>query len=224
MRAVREPSVPSMNAFRYPRRRKSSPIRAGRGRAATSVKPVCGDRLPDAEREALALVDPTEDRRGSEPSVLVVDRADSPGVRDADSGARRLDPFVLGDLDEPLAEAPGRLLPEDACRLSIEHPARRRPRASRDRRSPPRDPPCSAKASGSPSTTGQPASCPSPHRAPPRSVDRATPHRASPSPVSSGLVGDARRPGRAPQRPILPARAARHGAREPRWESARASR
>ena len=64
------------------------------------------------------LVDPAEDRRGSEPAVLVVDRADPPCIRDADSLACRLDPFVLGDLDEPFAEAPRRLLPEDTGRVS----------------------------------------------------------------------------------------------------------
>ena len=73
-------------------------------------------RLPDAQRQPVALVDAREDRVRAEPAVLVVDRGDAACVRDRDPLTRRRHPFVLDDRDEALAERPGRLLAEDPRR------------------------------------------------------------------------------------------------------------
>ena len=97
-------------------------------------EPVGRERLPDPQRQALALVDPAEDRGRAEPAVLVVDRRDAAGVRDPDALARRLDPLVLGHGDEALAEAPGRLLAQDPGGRSVGVRARRPRRARRGRR------------------------------------------------------------------------------------------
>ena len=89
-------------------------------------KAVGGERLPDAEGQPVALVDATEDRGGAEPAVLVVNRGDAAGVRDPDALPGRVDELVLADGDEAVAEAPGRLLPQDPGRLARRRPARRR--------------------------------------------------------------------------------------------------
>ena len=46
-------------------------------------EPLVRDRLPHAQRQALALLDALEDARRTQPAVLVVDRADSPAGSDA---------------------------------------------------------------------------------------------------------------------------------------------
>ena len=79
---------------------------------------VVRERLPDAEREAVAAVDAREDRVRAEPAVLVVDRGDAALVRELDPRARRVDELVLGDDDVAVAEAPRRLLAQDARRLA----------------------------------------------------------------------------------------------------------
>src|SRR5581483_3078521 len=75
-------------------------------------------RLPDAQRQALPLVDAAEHRRRSQPAVLVVHGDDAAAVCDADALACRVHPLVLADRDEPLAEAPRRLLAQYAGRLA----------------------------------------------------------------------------------------------------------
>ena len=65
------------------------------------------------EAEPFPLVDPAEDRRGADGTVLVVNRSDPPRVGDADAVADGVVPFVGGDLDEALPEPPGRLLAQD---------------------------------------------------------------------------------------------------------------
>ena len=77
------------------------------------------DRAPDAQREIPLLAQPLEDPGRAEPAVLVVDRDDPARVRELDPGARRLDPLVLGREHVAVAEAPGRLLAEDARRLAV---------------------------------------------------------------------------------------------------------
>ena len=59
-----------------------------------------------------------EDRVRAEPAVLVVDRGDAARVRELDARARRVDELVLGDDDVTVAEAPRRLLAQDARRLA----------------------------------------------------------------------------------------------------------
>ena len=76
-------------------------------------------RLPDAQREALALGDAPEDPGRAEPAVLVVDRDDAALVAMRMPVARRLDPLVLRDGDVPLAELPGGLLAQDPGRLAV---------------------------------------------------------------------------------------------------------
>ncbi len=75
-------------------------------------------RLEDPQPQPFALVDATEDRRGAEPAVLVVDRSHPASVRQPDSRTGRLDPLLLRDVDETFAEAPRRFLTEDPGRLA----------------------------------------------------------------------------------------------------------
>ena len=83
------------------------------------VEQVVRDRAPDAQRKIALVAQPLEDPGRAEPAVLVVNRPDAARVGQLDSSARRLDPLVLGREDVAVAEAPGRLLAEDAGRLAI---------------------------------------------------------------------------------------------------------
>src|SRR6476659_5000841 len=77
------------------------------------------ERLPDTQRQTVPLVDPSEDPVCAEPAVLVVDRADTALVRDAEPVAGPRHPLVLRHDDVPLAEAPGGLLAQHARRLAV---------------------------------------------------------------------------------------------------------
>src|SRR5262245_15546515 len=79
---------------------------------------VGGERLPHAQRQPFAFVDPPEHGCRAEPAVLVVDRSDAAAVGEPDALACGADPLVLVDGDEPLAELPGGLLPQNASRLT----------------------------------------------------------------------------------------------------------
>ncbi len=117
IQAVCEPSVPSMNAFRYP---IAQEVVADPGVDAERLElgqPLVGHGLPDAKREAVALGDPLEDPRRAEPAVLVVDRDHAAARRDAQPLARRVDELVLGRHRDPSAELPCGLLAEDSRRL-----------------------------------------------------------------------------------------------------------
>ena len=99
-------------------RRKSSPIPEWMPRAASSGEAFVRNRAPDAEREAVALVDPLEDPRCAEPAVLVVDRHHPASRRDPQPFAGRLHELVLARHRDTSAELPGGLLPQDSRRLA----------------------------------------------------------------------------------------------------------
>ena len=83
-------------------------------------EPLVRDRLPDAEREAVAaLGDPLEDPGRAEPAVLVVDRDDPTARGDAQALARASTNSSSRRHREPGAELPGRLLAQDAGRLAV---------------------------------------------------------------------------------------------------------
>ena len=107
-----------MNVFRYPSRRKSSPILAGRGSAATSSSRSAGiDCQTRSERPSLSWIRPKIEAAPSQPSLSWI--APTPlAFATRDPLARRRDPLLLGHLHEPLAESPGGLLAQDARRLA----------------------------------------------------------------------------------------------------------
>src|SRR5512132_2593919 len=74
------------------------------------------ERLPDAECQPFALVDPSVDSRSSEPAVLVVNCGDASRVGDLEALAGSVQPLVLGHGDVLLTEAPRGLLAQDARR------------------------------------------------------------------------------------------------------------
>ncbi len=100
------------------------------------VEPLVRDGLPHAHVQAVELAEPAEDPQRADAAVLVVDRADPSRVREADTLARRRDPLVVADRDEPRRGTPTR--PPRAARPSACRPGRVRRRRPRPRRRRPR--------------------------------------------------------------------------------------
>ena len=122
------------------------------------VEPLVGQRLPDAQRQRSLLMQPLPEPRCAEPAVLVVDRGDPARVREPDPRSHRLHVLVVRNRDER-AEA-ARRTPRAARRsarrpVELDDAARDGEIAVRA----PRGQPCSARASGRPSTTA-PRACP----------------------------------------------------------------
>ena len=76
------------------------------------------ERLPDPECQPSVLAQPLEDLGSAYPAVLVVDGRDAAAVSELHACSRDLEPFVLGDGREPLAEAPRGFLAQHSGRLA----------------------------------------------------------------------------------------------------------
>ena len=92
------------------------------------LEPVGGKRLPDAHAQLTAVAQRLEDIERPQPAVLVVDRGDPAGVRDAHALRRGLDELVQRRPGVAVAKQPGRALAHDPGRLAalvaFDHAAR----------------------------------------------------------------------------------------------------
>ena len=114
------------------------------------------ERLPHAKSQPSVVAESLEDRGCADPAVLVVNGCYASAMSELHTRARHLQPVVLRDGREPLAEPPRRLLSQDPGRLAGSvalHDATFDLEISPVQQ---RGPPSSATASGGPSPTARP--------------------------------------------------------------------